>query len=210
MVTNTPEGIGKRRGRPRQFDEDEVLDRAVALLWREGPTALSLNDLAERLNMAKPALARTFGNKDDLLTAVLRRYGERVEAGLWEAVAEATTQQEVARTYLLHYAERLAQKPVGPATGCLLAAATEATAASEGKVAQTTHDLNARNRLHLEHALSKVGATDATALATFLYGQSVALAFLSRSGTDAAALRDFAERAIKGVGDRGCRNGTRT
>ena len=197
MVTNKSDGVAKRRGRPRQFDENETLDRAVDILWREGPAALSLNELAARLGLAKPALARTFGGKDDLLAAVLRRYRDLVETGLWDAVATATTPAEVARAYLLHYADRLAQKPAGPATGCLLAAATETMAASEGLVRQTARELNASSRADLEQSLARVGASDAEALATFLYGQSVALAFLSRGGAEGAVLHDFAERAIR-------------
>ena len=52
-------------GRPRKFDDDELLDRAVDLIWREGPMALSLNEIAAQLETTKPALARRFGGKDD-------------------------------------------------------------------------------------------------------------------------------------------------
>ncbi|MEM7731014.1 MAG: helix-turn-helix domain-containing protein, partial [Pseudomonadota bacterium] len=108
MVTKTLDQRSKARGRPRQFDEDDVLDRAVDLLWRAGPTAVSLNELAAELGLAKPALARTFGSKDDLLAAVLCRYRDRVEAGLWEVLADAERPEEVARAYLRHFAEGLA------------------------------------------------------------------------------------------------------
>lgn len=199
MVTKMSDAAPPKRGRPRQFDEAEVLDRAVDLLWREGPAALSLNDLAARLGLAKPALARTFGGKDDLLAAVLRRYRDRVDGPVLAEVAEAATVGGVARAYLMGYAGRLARKPAGPATGCLLAATTETTALSEGPVARTARDLNALNRAALEEALREVGATEPEALATFLYGQSVALAFLSRGGADTVTLTAFAERGIAAV-----------
>lgn len=201
MVAKTSDGPLKPRGRPRQFNEDDVLDRAVDLLWREGPAALSLNELAAELGLAKPALARTFGGKDDLLIAALRRYRDRVEMGLWEALAEAATPKAVARAYLRHFVERLAAKPMGSATGCLLAATTEATAAADGPIAETARALNADARAALVRALTRAGAADPDGLATFLHGQYVALAFLSRAGAEGPVLRAFTDRALRAVAD---------
>ena len=187
-------------GRPRKFDDDELLDRAVDLIWREGPMALSLNEIAAQLETTKPALARRFGGKDDFLAAVLKRYHKRVDAQVQSALANAKNVKEVARSYLGAYKNVLSQKPVGPTTGCLLAAATEASAnQSDTILAETIKSLNEQPRTGLLEALGRTGAQDADKLAHYLYGQSVSLAFLSRNGADANALSDYVERALAGV-----------
>ena len=89
---------------------------------------------------------------------------------------------------------------MGPPTGCLLAAATDACA-TQGDSALTAAvtALNARTRTALTGALVRNGARDAAQLAEYLYAQSVALAFLSRTGAKADALAAFVERALAGA-----------
>jgi len=187
-------------GRPQAFDAPRLLDDAVELVWREGPCTLSFNEIAASLGQTKPSIMRRFGAKDAFLSAVLNRYGERIGGGVVAALEGATTPAEVARAYLEHLLGVLAEKPVGPATGCLLAAATETSAAHpETPLAQTAQALNERARRVLRDALARVGADDPDALTEYLYGQSVALAFLSRTGADEPRLRAFAERALSAM-----------
>ncbi|WP_418275374.1 TetR/AcrR family transcriptional regulator [Isoptericola jiangsuensis] len=61
-------------GRPRAFEADEVLDRLTALFWRQGYARTSMADLVAASGVHKPSLYRTFGGKDALFAAVLRRY----------------------------------------------------------------------------------------------------------------------------------------
>lgn len=187
-------------GRPQKYDLDDLLDRAVDLIWQQGPLALSLNEIATRLDLSKPALVRWFGGKEEFLATVLRRYHQRLDAPVRTALAEAKTVEETARGYLQAYVTVLSEKPVGPATGCLLAATTEAYAARrESLMLDTAADLNLQTRAALEEALTRTGAKDPQNLAEYLYGQSVALAFLSRGGAKAPTLNDFLERALKGA-----------
>ena len=87
-------------GRPEKFDKDKLLDRAVDLIWREGPFAMSLNEIAAALDTTKPALARRFGGKEDFLIAVLKRYHERVDTPVQQAIAEANSVDDVAKAYI--------------------------------------------------------------------------------------------------------------
>lgn len=83
MTTET-----RARGRPRQFDEETVLDRATEVFWTQGYAQTSIADLVEATGVHKPSLYRTFGTKDELFALVLRRYvatrmgafAERVES----------------------------------------------------------------------------------------------------------------------------------
>lgn len=62
------------RGRPRQFDEETVLDELTSLFWRKGYTQTSVADLVDASGMHKPSLYRVFGTKEELFARILRRY----------------------------------------------------------------------------------------------------------------------------------------
>ena len=65
-------------GRPPKFDDDDVLDRAVATFWRSGWTATSIRDLEKELELKAPSIYRRFGSRTGLGVAVLDHYVERV------------------------------------------------------------------------------------------------------------------------------------
>lgn len=60
--------------RPREFQEDEVLDRALAAFWRLGYDGCSISQLVKSTGLQRQSLYNSFGDKDELFLAVLRRY----------------------------------------------------------------------------------------------------------------------------------------
>jgi TetR/AcrR family transcriptional repressor of nem operon len=64
------------RGRPRQFNDDEVLDALVQLFWQKGYGATSLADIVQVSGLSKSSLYSTFGSKDALFEKALDRYLE--------------------------------------------------------------------------------------------------------------------------------------
>jgi TetR/AcrR family transcriptional repressor of nem operon len=62
------------RGRPRQFDEDDVLDALVQLFWDRGFEAASLNDIVAAANLNRSSLYNAFGSKDQVFFAAVDRY----------------------------------------------------------------------------------------------------------------------------------------
>ena len=60
--------------RPKEFDVDEVLDRATELFWTKGYEETSMRDLEEGLGVGRQSLYSTFGDKRDLFLAALDRY----------------------------------------------------------------------------------------------------------------------------------------
>ncbi len=61
-------------GRPRKFDRDEVLDRAVTTFWAKGYNGASLDDLTASMGINRPSLYSTFGSKHKLFMEVIDRY----------------------------------------------------------------------------------------------------------------------------------------
>jgi TetR/AcrR family transcriptional repressor of nem operon len=63
-------------GRPKRFDESEVLDAAIDCFWRNGLKASSIRTLADEMGIAGPSLYNAYGNKQTLFTKALERYAE--------------------------------------------------------------------------------------------------------------------------------------
>jgi AcrR family transcriptional regulator len=66
----------RSRGRPRLFDEQATLDQLTALFWDKGYSQTSMADIVAASGVHKSSLYSTFGSKDELFAAILRRYYE--------------------------------------------------------------------------------------------------------------------------------------
>lgn len=64
----------RQRGRPRAFDVDVALDRAIEVFWRYGYDGATMAMLTEAMGINKPSLYAAFGNKEQLFKAAVRRY----------------------------------------------------------------------------------------------------------------------------------------
>jgi TetR/AcrR family transcriptional regulator, transcriptional repressor for nem operon len=65
-------------GRPRSFDEEQVLDRAMFLFWRKGYEATGVVDLEQATGLGRQSLYGAFGDKRALFLRIVERYFERV------------------------------------------------------------------------------------------------------------------------------------
>lgn len=62
------------RGRPRGFDEHEVLESALQVFWRHGYQGASISELTTAMGLNKPSLYAVFGDKEQLYLRALGRY----------------------------------------------------------------------------------------------------------------------------------------
>ncbi|MEY9463037.1 AcrR family transcriptional regulator [Bradyrhizobium ottawaense] len=83
-AANEPEGAGqpKRRGRPRAYQPDIALGKALDLFRRQGFAATSLDDLSEATGMNRPSLYGAFGDKRELYIKSYQRYREDARASM--------------------------------------------------------------------------------------------------------------------------------
>lgn len=109
---------GKRRptGRPRAFDPDAALERALLVFWEHGYEGASLAGLTEAMGISTTSMYATFGNKEELFRKALERYTEGPSAYVVDAL-EKPTALEVT-TALIAGAIETTTRPAGP-HGCL-------------------------------------------------------------------------------------------
>jgi AcrR family transcriptional regulator len=103
-------------GRPRAFDADEALERAMRVFWERGYEGASLTDLTGAMGITKTSLYAAFGNKEQLFRKAVQRYAEGPAAYAVRALEEPTA-RAVAEA-MLRGAVRTTTRPEGPA-GCL-------------------------------------------------------------------------------------------
>jgi TetR/AcrR family transcriptional regulator, copper-responsive repressor len=77
----------KRRGRPRAYDPDAALGRAIGSFWKAGYSGTSLDDLSAATGMNRPSLYGAFGDKRDLYLRALAHYWELSRVAMDEALA---------------------------------------------------------------------------------------------------------------------------
>jgi len=91
------------RGRPREFDLDEVTALAGRVFWEQGYHATSIEMLCKATVLMRGSLYGAFGDKRGLLIAAFDRYAEGALARLKERLSADVPPREALRQALLHY-----------------------------------------------------------------------------------------------------------
>lgn len=60
--------------RPKSFDDEQILNKAMDLFWQKGYQATSIQDLEQHLNIGRRSLYNAFGSKYELFLAALHKY----------------------------------------------------------------------------------------------------------------------------------------
>jgi TetR/AcrR family transcriptional regulator, copper-responsive repressor len=116
----------KRRGRPRAYEPEVALGKALDLFRTQGFAATSLDDLSEATGMNRPSLYGAFGDKRELYIKSYQRYREDARASMVEIFRqEMPVRQRLERIFASALNIYLSGAP-GP-RGCF----TVVTAASE-------------------------------------------------------------------------------
>ena len=196
-----PASPARPMGRPRSFNADKALDRALQVFWRKGYEGTSLTDLTKAMGINRPSLYAAFGDKEALFRKVLDRYAEGPAAYAMEALKEPTALAVVER--LLRESADLAGDRSRP-PGCLLvqgglACGTEAESIQRELTARRNAG-EAALRQRLERA-RKEGDLPSDAkpadLARYLMTVLRGLAVESAGGATRAELRKVAEIALR-------------
>jgi AcrR family transcriptional regulator len=188
-------------GRPREFDLDNALDKALLVFWRNGYEGASIADLTDAMGINPPSLYAAFGNKEGLFRKVVDRYIERY-AGFWEVARSAPTARATVE-HLLRASVDFVTDESNP-RGCLMVRGALACSEAANKIRdelvarRATGEAMLRERF--ERAISegemstKLDPADyARFIMTVLEGISVQAA----GGTSREDLRKVAEMTLR-------------
>ncbi|MFJ9348404.1 TetR/AcrR family transcriptional regulator [Streptomyces sp. NPDC101237] len=195
------------RGRPRGFDADAALDRAVEVFWRQGYEGASLSDLTEAMGINRTSMYAAYGNKEELFRRAVARYAEADMAYARDALTRPTA-YAVIEAFLRANADALTRADRPP--GCLSVQGGLAEGGDNGHIA----GFLAESRLAGERALADRLAravtegdlppdTDPLDLARYVMVVSEGNAVHAAAGAARAALHatvDIALRAVPGSG----------
>lgn len=184
----------KGRGRPKTFDREAALDKALELFWRHGYEATSLADLVEATGAKAPTLYAEFTNKEGMFRAVVDRYTEKF--GEQRQAALACPESCVASGVESYFRSTAAcftdgEKPAG----CFFICTSTALSADSTEVADMLRARHTTQDNHLEVFLRSRQAageldekTDIAALSAFLGCLLQGMSVRAREGASRAEL----------------------
>ncbi|MET0896737.1 MAG: TetR/AcrR family transcriptional regulator [Mycobacterium sp.] len=188
-------------GRPRGFDADEALERAMLVFWEQGYDGATLTDLTEAMGITRTSMYAAFGNKEELFYKALERYTEGPASYVLRAIARPTARQ-VAEAFLT--GSVCATTNPGSPAGCLSVQGSLAagdTGRSARDAVTSTREVGwSRLRDRFRKAVDDgdlAPGTDPGLLARFLMTVSNGIAVQAASGVDAAVLQRVADAALR-------------
>jgi AcrR family transcriptional regulator len=135
-------------GRPRAFDPEVALDRAMHVFWAKGYEGASLSNLTRAMRINRPSLYAAFGNKEQLFGKVLDRYVDGPVGFFGKALALPKARNVVEQIFL--GTARMGDDSRAP-SGCLLVqgalACGTASARKEVAARRTAAEVALRRRL---------------------------------------------------------------
>jgi len=128
--------------RPKAFNEEDVLDKAVEVFWAKGYEATSMQDLVDAMGIQRGSLYATFGSKQQLFLLSLERYGKVVVSILLDILESKPSAVESIELFFAQLVEHLLT--AGPLRSCLVTnSAIERGLRDEETRQQVLHLLNA-------------------------------------------------------------------
>ena len=160
-------------GRPRTFDEDVVVARAMEAFWTNGYANTSPAQLAEATGIAKGSLYNAFKSKRELFERALTHYAEQTSALAQELLAAPGTTEECLRAALRSIVDfDMAQSL---RRGCLVGNTTVELAGHDPRLARMIRAIQGRQVAALTDRIGQGkrdddvrGDADPRALAEFL------------------------------------------
>lgn len=187
-------------GRPREFDLDAALEKAMRLFWAKGYEGTSVADLTQTLGISRPSLYAAFGDKQSLFRAALERYAAGPAGYVAAALAQSTARQVAEQ--LLRGAANLQTSSRNPG-GCLtingaIACGDEAEPVRHALCAHRAASVSLLRRrfgqAKAQHDLPR--DSDPAALARFLAAVVYGMAVLASGGASRTELEQVIRTAM--------------
>lgn len=193
------------RGRPRAFDREQALARAMEVFWVKGLESASISDLTAAMGIVSPSLYAAFGSKEALFREAIDLYVQTDGAEIWSCVTDAQTAYGAVEGFLMTTA-RLFSRPDKP-SGCMVVlSALHITEASKAVRAEMA-DRRKRNESGLVERLARgveegeiASSTDLATVARFYITVQQGMSIQARDGATLNALEGIARSALAAWG----------
>jgi TetR/AcrR family transcriptional repressor of nem operon len=189
-------------GRPREFETDVVLDRALQVFWAKGFEATSLDDLCEATGLGRSSLYAAFCDKQSLYYRALDRYEEAAVRRIGTAITSASSIKEGIREFVRRIVEDILAGP--GRRGCFIGNCAAELVRGDRKGAARVRRSLERIEATFRDVLSKAQATgeipltaDIDALARFITAGIQGLRLVGKANPDRAMLEDVAKVMLK-------------
>ncbi|MBB1595146.1 TetR/AcrR family transcriptional regulator [Achromobacter sp. UMC46] len=189
------------RGRPRNFDRAQALQKAMEVFWSKGYEGASLTDLTEAMGINSPSLYGAFGSKEGLFREAVELYRETEGGSSRRALQDAPTARGGIQSMLMSAAERFTAP--GQPPGCMIVLGAPSGSVNHASVGgflcDNRRDMQGRilARLNAGVAQGELPASaDTKSLAAFyttvLHGMSIQ----ARDGASRKTLQGVARQAM--------------
>lgn len=194
-------GCSVNVGRPRAFDMDLALEKALEVFWRKGYDGTSLSDLTEAMGINKPSLYAAFGNKEQLFLKAIELYESRPCAFFLPAL-EKPTAYEVAEHMLNGAASNMANSDHPQGCVVIQGALSCSEAASAVKEALINRRVEGEHKLRERFERAKIdgdlpASVNAETLARYLGTVLQGMAIQANNGATSEQLRQVAELTLQ-------------
>lgn len=188
-------------GRPREFDRDQALERAMLAFWQRGYEGTSMADLVQALGIASARIYAAFGSKQALFREAVQRYESGAGCFADKALAdEGQVRQAIAR--MLMDAATVYTEPGRP-QGCMVVMAAINFAQENAEVAAWLADHRRQRTLSIIDRLQRAldegqlrPATNVQSLGDFYATQLHGISVQARDGVARARLLAACEIAM--------------
>lgn len=190
--------------RKKEFDEYQVLHRAMEIFWHKGYEATSVQDLVDQMGINRGSLYGTFTDKRALFLAAIQYYDQTIVTGVVRVLHSPGSPRQAIVDYIRGVAERAADG--GDREGCFL---------TNSAVEVAPHDPEAEQRL--QASLQRIEAAFLDALvaaraqgeiktrrdlrdvARFLTSSIQGIRVMARVNTDRNSLRAIADIIVSAL-----------
>jgi len=194
---------GKRpRGRPRNYDPQSALRRALETFWTYGYSRTSLDDLSAAMGMNRPSLYAAFGDKQALYLKALESYWDQALQAMRDLLArDEPLPDALMRIY--DSALSLYFPSTGAPRGCFGISTAAVESVAEPRIRAVFEsglrriDKEFERRIALSFERGELPAhRDARTLAEIASAILHTMAIRSRYGASRKELRGLAERTV--------------
>jgi TetR/AcrR family transcriptional repressor of nem operon len=185
--------------RPKEFDQDKVLHKAIHLFSQQGFAATSTDELMQVMDVGRQSMYDTFGDKRALFLKALETYVSESVNTIRDVLEESGPALAAIRNALASFAER---KDLSSTEGCMGINAVCEFGQRDNEVNQILREAGRRQREALMNVLMCArtqrelsGDVDLAGLADFFESTLAGIRMAAKAGKSRQALRNIAKIA---------------